>query len=57
MWLDIKKVIGANNAMKENKAVWNDVFKEKGRVFLEPHPDVVQLGEELQHVLRGTLKA
>lgn len=34
--------------MNENKEVWNDVFKERGRVFHDPHPDVVQLADDLQ---------
>lgn len=34
--------------MDANKKAWDAVFKEKGRVFNEAHPDVMQLGEDLQ---------
>lgn len=34
--------------MHENKKAWDDVFKKQGRVFNEPHPDVVQLAKDLQ---------
>jgi SAM-dependent methyltransferase len=34
--------------MRENKTVWDDVFKDKGHVFREIHPDVAQLAEDLR---------
>lgn len=34
--------------MQENKKAWDAVFQESGYVFETPHPDVIQLSQDLQ---------